>query len=164
MRRTRARIERVLAEAQCSVSTVERVARASGLSLARATDDRILAALRWHRARLAARGCRVIGECGYCGSTERLVVDDGSVACAPGAGCARRRPEDEREARGARGAVTREYRARDGHWYRLQEIADLADITYAAAYQRMRAGWTADHAMRSERSTSATVAYRALAE
>ena len=104
------------------------------------------------------------GECGYCGSTERLCVDGDSVACLPGAGCARRRPEDEREARGARGAITREYRASDGHWYTIQQIADLAEITYAAAYQRMRAGWTADHAMRSERNTTTSAAYRALGE
>jgi len=156
-RRSPAQVERLEASTGYAWHTIYRVARSRGHRLARLTDAEITAMMRWHTARHShgATSTRDTSSlrrvcCDYCGQAGawRYDYDDDAIVCARGEGCSKRRPEDERLVRGQRGAMTIEYRARSGWWYSARQIAALAEITQAAAYQRMRAGWTVEDAIR----------------
>lgn len=161
-RRSRAQIARLEGTTGYAWHTAYRIARARGLWLGKMSDSEIVAMLRWHTARCetGARGTRASSSlrrvrCDYCGqlSSEtgrswRYDYDDDAIVCARGVGCSARKPDDERVTRGLRGQITREYRDARGHWYTIQQIADLAEITRAAAYQRMHARWTVEDAIR----------------
>ncbi len=140
MRRTRATIERIERVTGYAWNTLYAIVRARGHRLSALTDAQIIEVARWHRA--AQRTVRA--SCDYCGADgqHRYDVEADAIVCARGAGCSRRRPEDERTAKLPSGNWSRQYRHTDGYWYTLQEVADLAGITTDAAYQRMRAGWT----------------------
>jgi hypothetical protein len=171
-RRSRAQIDRLEASTGYAWHTAYRVARSRGLWLGRMTESEIIAMLRWHTARCQqGTGCTRTSSslrrvrCDYCGRasaevgrTWRYDYDADAIVCARGEGCSRRRPEDERIARG-RTVPTREYRDRAGYWHSIQQIADLAEITYPAAYQRMRSGWTVEDAIRPRESTRARPQY-----
>lgn len=160
-RRTKATIERICAQTGYAWHTVYRVAAARQRSVARMSDAEIIAMMSWHSVRCAGavssrarRSLRRV-RCEYCGRmsaevgrTWRYDYDEDAITCARGEGCSRRRPENEREARCHRGQRTREYRDLHGHWWTIQQIADVADISRAAAYQRMIAGWTVEDATR----------------
>lgn len=160
-RRTRQQIERLEHATGLAWHTIYRVARERGHAISQLTDARIIELARWHVARVGnAGGTRRDSTlrrvpCDYCGRVGpargrpwRYDYELDAIVCARGEGCSARKPEDEREARAPNGNRTREYRDGQGHWYTIQQIADLAEIEYAAAYQRMRAGWTVEDATR----------------
>jgi hypothetical protein len=160
-RRSRAQIERLEHATGLAWHTIYRVARERGHKIAQLTDARIIAMARWHVARVGGAGgtrrdstLRRV-PCDYCGRVGpargrpwRYDYELDAVVCARGEGCSARKPEDEREARAPNGNRTREYRDSQGHWYTIQQIADLAGIRYPAAYQRMWSGWTVEDAIR----------------
>ena len=163
MRRTRATIERLERTTGYAWHTIYAIIRARGHRLATLTDSQVIEVARWHRA--SQRTVRA--SCDYCGADgqHRYDAKSDALVCGRGAGCSRRRPEDERAAKLPSGNWSRQYRHTDGYWYTLQQIADLAGITTDAAYQRMRAGWTVADAIEdiSQQPATAQLVRRALA-
>lgn len=92
--------------------------------------------------------------CEYCGLEwtrdaigKRLRFDpaDDAIVCARGFGCARRRPEHEREV--LVGGRKRKQYLLEGHWYREQQLADLAELSRQCIHERLAAGWTVSDAL-----------------
>ena len=137
--------------------TVRRLAARVDRRASDCTDAELVEIVRAYRqhVRIDPRDPRRPVPCEYCGRvatekgrTWRYDWDLDAVVCARGKGCSRRKPGHEREARCETGQRTREYLGNDGCWYTLQQIADLAETTQDAAYQRMSHGWTVEDAIR----------------